>query len=215
MNYCKYSIIPTQHYPLRCSSCGKELEFIPYYTQLIELYTGINIQNGGDNYLGIGLRVPMCDECDSDISKTLIKTENRHKYVSYFLTIATVVSFSMIPVSGFSWIAIGILILLIILLCIHSRHGSEYQNEKMKNCGLSDVERAFEYLTQNSWTQNTGLIDERTNYKEDNLMMDLDKICGDGKFCILDSETGRIVDYENPVVLKDIYFGSIHTEYQD
>lgn len=157
----------------------------------------------------------MCDECDSDISKTLKKTENRHKYVSYFLTIATVVSFSMIPVSGFSWITIGVFILMIIILCIPNHHGSEALNDKMKNCGMNDVRSAFEYLTQNGWTQNTGLIDERTNYKEDNLRMDLDKICGDGKYCILDSETGRIVDYENPVVLKDIYFGSIHTEYED
>lgn len=167
------------------------------------------------NYIGLGLKMPMCDDCDYDASQTMEKTENRHRYVLYFMTIATAVSVGMIRVSGFSWIAIGIFILPIIILGIHNRHSTEAMNEKMKHRGMDDVESAFEYLTKNGWTQNTGLIDKSRNYAEDNLRIDLDKICGEGKYCILDSETGRIVDYENPAVLKDIYLGSIYTEYEE
>ncbi len=214
MNYYKYAIIPTPKSNLGCSSCGKEIEGLPYYNQIVYLEKGGKIDNSADNYLGLGLRVPMCEDCDSATTDILRESENSHRYVVYILTIVIAVLLVELKLTGWSiatLIIIGIILLLIFGLRSINHIKSDSRDKKLKNHGIGHIKSAFDYLISHGWTDNASLSNDIQDYTENDLMQDLDEICRDGKFCILDSETGQIVDYKNPMTMKEIFSGSIWT----
>ena len=70
MHQCIYSIIPAPKRKCTCSSCGKEIEDLPNYTQIANVFACTAKKGDMSFHLGFGLGVPMCDKCDTETTET-------------------------------------------------------------------------------------------------------------------------------------------------
>lgn len=214
MNYCRYSIIPTQQGTMSCSSCGKEIDDLPYYTQAAEFSTCIKNDDEANYYVCIGLGTPMCEDCHDKIANKLERIDDIH---SYFVLVSSAIALGIaiylwragddVP---WGWFGMAIVFGLSILVIKSQNIIQKFINKKMKDYGKPELRRPYEYFEKNGWIQVMNESDQHKNYTLASLGQDLDNICGDGKFCILNNETGYIVDYKDPVTLKKIYSGSIY-----
>ena len=208
MSDCKYSIIPTPKKELYCSTCGKKMEGIPYYSQIDKLFTCIDSKDKMTFYVGLGLAVPKCDDCDYDVTEKIENTEKRYEYLRWICIAAFFIIICVFRNGVFSPILI---IIFILMLIIHFNRDKLRENSitnNMTSHGMDIVKPATDFLLENGWHRTLATSDKVRDYSEGSLKLDLDKICGDGKFCILNNETGYIVDYKDYETLKEIYEGS-------
>lgn len=213
MSNCNYSIVPKPGKTIICSKCGKKIEDLPYYTQVAKMYTCILKKNNTRFYVGLGLGVPMCDDCDENVEQTIEHTNNRYRNTYLIGGFVVMLLLGILRSSAISaglilpLVAVGIG--LVILINLNDKEKQSTINDKLQDSGLGVVKGIMDYLKKNGWKQGIDERQEARDYTEESLKLDLDKLCGGGIYCVLDNGTGRFVDHRDPETLKEIYGGSL------
>lgn len=214
MDYCRYSIIPTPKTSLCCSSCGKKLEDLPYYPQIIQFFTCIREDANECHHIGLGLGVPMCEDCNDNV---LMQIEKSYKqsdrrllllWCVYFLLTLVTIRVAFINIA----LGVGLFVALLFYTACHGKIKFRYINNIVKGKGQNMVDSAIDYLKNNEWRQDMSVARLRKNYSTESLKEELDGICAEGRFCLLDNQTGHIVDYHDPETMETIFQESICVE---
>lgn len=214
MHTCRYSIIPVVEKEV-CSSCGKKLDDAPRYSQIMKIYVRTGVNGKETCYLALGLGVPKCKKCDSKVNRTIKITSN---VISYLVAIPLIlVSISLSVLCDFNMIGIAILIgvCMWLFIDIMGRLYKWVENKILDRHGKYLVQPVYDILSTGVWSNsenNTWLCED---YDMGKLQWDLDVVCGDGAFCILDDREGKIVDYHDPEIMERIYFDSKKYVYDD
>lgn len=204
MEQCYYSIIPTPEEKRVCACCGKEIDGLPNYTQIGNIYLCYEIKRDERHYLGLGLGVPMCDDCDYDTTEILERTNRNHNLTFKALGVAFIILlWIMDGESSPVVLVLGFAILAFTILHKKSKHAKE--NDKVKDKGLDKIMPALEKLNDKGWSQRADDSNLPVNgYNVNKFSEDLDSVCGDGAYTVLDNATGMIADYRDETTLRNI-----------
>lgn len=211
----RYSIIPAQGSCIKCSSCGREIEKLPCYTPTASFSTCIRNDDERNYYVCLGLGSPMCADCDEKIVDKASRIGTIHTWFA-FACFAIAIALGLYLwlladdlASPAGWFGVAIMFALMFYAMKSGSITDFFINSRMKVYVTPELKQAYDYFENNGWIQVENTSDPQKDYTPDSLGSDLDNICGEGKFCVLDNETGYIVDHKDPATLKEIYRGSV------
>lgn len=205
-----YSIIPTPGSSMVCSSCGEKIEDLPEYTNLSQLFLCINRKGNKFFYIGIGIAVPMCAYCKPQVTE---KIESVNKKYGCLICILALAGMAMVGASRDDGFNPAVLVLGIIAICIAfglKQGRTSRQIDKAREFGFDLVSQVYDEMVDKGWNPEIGKSRKTVDYGHDLLQQDLEKICRNGNFCILNNITGYIEDINDLATVGKIYDQSIY-----
>lgn len=151
----------------------------------------------------------MCDDCDEEIMATLRKTRKSHRVglIILFIVASALIGAAREGGAANAFLVLPILGALIFFLTKSDKIEDASLLEKVEDKGYKLIEPVVEMFEDDGW----GPMSDRgtpRDYTLEDLKVDLEDICDDGEFCVLENSTGLIMDYHDEATLSKIYLNS-------
>lgn len=210
MDDCRYSIIPTpKNGEVTCACCGNKIEGLPYYTQIERRFLCTEKKGEESWHLGLGFGVPMCDDCDEDITNRMERSHKLKKALGIVLAIAIATLVSLARNEGGA--ALAFIMVAVILYFLFKRNDVNKYSvnpDIIADKGFDKIKPAFDILAKNGWREfSPGNACHQSGEKKFRGIVCM--VCATGEFSILDNKTGNIVDYKDDDALSEVYENSV------
>lgn len=209
----RYLIVPTG-VDFTCPRCRESMSKEDVrFAQFILLSKFIDhYEEGGwdiDVYLEIGMGVPAHEKCAKKIKRFIQFSESSLSFV-LLLSIAFVGLLSCLlfvaRLNIFMVLIISILAVLGLFKFINDKWHDNFQ-KLIEREGFENLMPAYENLLTKGWRGKAEMKYESPDkfYSIQRFREDLNSICAMDEYCLIDTASGHVMDYNNITVLEGIY----------